>query len=200
MSKCPAPRTQVYIAAPNAYYIAAPGQNAHVQVPQTQDYISDDIATGTVTPNHRGRGNRRARAARGRGRGRGGQLRAVPEEPVPVIDVDDVHEPASEIPIDPDILADSQPEINRHWSMAEKELLLNWLSGGLMNYQQWKNAQEKSSERISVLIFEGTHTTSAIRNQWKILKERYIKARDHMESTGHGDIEPAQRMEAGKIA
>lgn len=92
-----------------------------------------------------------------------------------------------------------QHKISWMWTRDEKEKILNWLGDNLANYQTWKMSQEKTAEKLSVLLFDGLRSGPAIRNQWVAMKDKHQKAKAKMMATGGGAIDPEDEMEPEKL-
>jgi hypothetical protein len=92
-----------------------------------------------------------------------------------------------------------QDKISWMWTRDEKEKILNWLGDNLANYQTWKMSQEKTAEKLSVLLFDGLRSGPAIRNQWVAMKDKYQKTKAKMMATGEGAIDPEDEMEPEKL-
>jgi hypothetical protein len=111
-----------------------------------------------------------SRRLRREGRGRGRRSNEATAAAVPVADepevqvIDDnvvmIHPALLVQPQDQQAESDSRSRHN--WTADEKQLLLNWLSEGLQNYQLWKTQMEKASERVSEVVFQGQRSPSAI--------------------------------------
>ncbi|KAI5837257.1 hypothetical protein DFP73DRAFT_322691 [Morchella snyderi] len=72
------------------------------------------------------------------------------------------------------------------WSAEERELLLEWLGRDLSHYEAMKLKGKQSCLRISSEIFKGSRSPESIRGQWELLKRKYYKARERLNSTGEG--------------
>jgi hypothetical protein len=105
------------------------------------------------------------------------------------------------ISVSDDEIEDDELEVSSsRWTQEEKEELLNFLSENLKNYEFWKTQQKKCAEKITCEVFAGRHMPSGIINQWKVLKDSYVAARNRMKATGEGEVEDIEEMVPNKLS
>lgn len=74
------------------------------------------------------------------------------------------------------------------WTNEDIELLIDWFSSDLRNFELYKSKAKDALLKISKDVFGGRHSASAIKRNWDNMKEKHRQARVKLGSTGEGEL------------
>ncbi|KAH0603954.1 uncharacterized protein H6S33_006985 [Morchella sextelata] len=86
------------------------------------------------------------------------------------------------------------------WEQEERDLLLEWLGRNLANYEGFKMHVKSTCMKISVEVFQGSRTPEGIRGQWDLMKRKYHKAKERLNSTGEGQRDDKEKWASIKLS
>lgn len=75
----------------------------------------------------------------------------------------------------------------KRWTMAERELLLEWFSQDPLNLERYKTKPTDTCEKIARDVFNSARSAHAIDAQWDAMKNKHKEARARLQGTGEGE-------------